>query len=426
MLSEKAFRYITVPPKRFNILHGSVRSGKTVSSMMVLPDRVKRAPHGDIVLTGKTERTVYRNVIRPLQLMFGEGRIKYSKGMGEGRIGKRDFYVIGGSNEASVTKAQGLTVAYWYGDEAVTYPGTFLDMMVTRLSPEGACSDWTMNPGGPYHEIKTNFIDKADDADLKDQIAVHHFTLSDNLNLTAEFVRSLMALYPASSLFYKRYILGLWVFAEGAIYDFFDETLHRLDFDLAAQHPPDFWTLSGDYGTGNATSVGLYAHWNKPVYENVKVMRVRAYYYSGRDTGRQKTDDDYATDMQLEFGDRKDALRHFILDPSAASFKAKLRDDKWPVEDAKNDVLDGLRTQARMLKAGEYVIGPDASNDQCVQDYSAYLWDKRAQERGEDKPLKQHDHTKDEERYDLLTMYPLEEIVAPPNRRSSVRTGSSY
>ena len=145
---------------------------------------------------------------------------------------------------------------------------------------------------------------------------------------------------------------------------------------------------------------------------------------SGRDTGRQKTDDEYAEDVKAEFGDV--AVKHFILDPSAASFKARLSRDGWPNKDANNDVLDGLRTQARMLKAGEYAIGPHESNDQCVRDYSAYLWDKRAQERGEDKPKKGEgdgSHTKDEERYDLLTLYPVE---PEPDRRNYSVSFSSF
>lgn len=399
MLSEKAYRYLTAKPKRFNILHGSVRSSKTTNAMLALPDRVANAPHGDVIITGKTERTAYRNIIRPLQEMYGSSRVKYLKGTGEGSIAGRDFYVIGGNNEAAVTKAQGLTVAYWHADEAVTYPKAFTDMMVTRLSPEGACSDLTMNPGGPYHPLKTEFIDN-EELLQAGELAVWHFTLDDNPNLTESYIRSLKALYPPSSLFYKRYILGEWVFAEGAIYDFFDETVHRLAEDVPE---PDYYTLSADYGTGNATSVGLYAHWNRPRLGKLRCQRVRGYYYSGRDTGKQKTDEEYADAVQERFGSFK--ARHLILDPSAASFKTLMRRRGWRVRDGVNDVMDGIRTQARLLKAGEYAIGPHESNDQCVRDYSAYLWDPKAQERGEDKPLKQNDHTKDEERYDLHTLY---------------------
>lgn len=418
-LSAKAWNYINTKPKRFNILHGSVRSSKTTNAMLTLPKRTLKAPHGDIVITGKTERTAYRNIIRPLQEMYGTKRIKYLKGMGEGKIGNRDFYVLGGNNEAAVTKAQGLTVAYWHADEAVTYPQAFTDMMVTRLSPTGACADLTMNPGGPYHPLKTDFIDN-EELQRSGELTAWHFTLDDNPNLSESYIRSLKALYPASSLFYKRYILGLWVYAEGAIYDFFDETKHRLEHDITQDHPPDYYTLAGDYGIGNATSIGLYAHWNKPAFRNVKALRLRGYYYSGRETGRQKTDADYANDVASTFGDVKESHRRFFLDPSASSFKVLLRREGWKVRDAVNDVLDGIRTQSRMLQSGEYVIGPDASNDPCVKGYSAYLWDVKAQQRGEDKPLKKDDDTKDEERYELHTLYGGPDTIQPTRRSRRV------
>jgi hypothetical protein len=71
-----------------------------------------------------------------------------------------------------------------------------------------------------------------------------------------------------------------------------------------------------------------------------------------------------------------------------------------------NDVLDGIRTQARMLKNGDYAIINNGETKHTIEDYGAYVWDDRAQLRGEDKPLKNdHDHTKDMERYVLYTLY---------------------
>jgi hypothetical protein len=75
------------------------------------------------------------------------------------------------------------------------------------------------------------------------------------------------------------------------------------------------------------------------------------------------------------------------------------------VRDARNDVIDGIRTQARMLRSGEYRLLRGRGNEQAIRDYGAYLWDAKAQDRGEDRPLKEHDHTKDEERYFLFTSF---------------------
>ncbi|MGL5915339.1 MAG: PBSX family phage terminase large subunit, partial [Culicoidibacterales bacterium] len=132
-----------------------------------------------------------------------------------------------------------------------------------------------------------------------------------------------------------------------------------------------------------------------------RVWLEREYYHSGRETGITKTDSQYATELKAWLNG--EVIREFLIDPSAASFNAELQKQGFPTRDADNDVLDGIRTQARMLVSGEYKINKICT--QTIKDYSAYLWDKRAQERGEDKPLKQNDHTKDFERYALFTNF---------------------
>jgi Terminase-like family. len=126
---------------------------------------------------------------------------------------------------------------------------------------------------------------------------------------------------------------------------------------------------------------------------------------AGAQTDRQHADDIVA------FAERLDhPIRYVWIDPSAASLAAELRTrdvkgSRLKVRKAKNDVVDGIRTQAAMLQAGEYAIVRDPSNDQCIRDYGAYLWDQKAQDRGVDKPLQENDHTKDEERYFLHSMF---------------------
>lgn len=345
--SRQAIAYIEAPPKRLNLLYGSVRSGKTTNMNFVAPRRFANAPHGDILITGKTERTVYRNVIRPLQEMWGS-RVKYLKGSAEGSIAGRPFYVAGANNEAAEGKIQGLTVAYWMADEAVLYPESFVRQALARMSPEGACADLSMNPGGPYHYLKTEFIDRAAELDA----AVWHFLLEHNPNLPPSYVASLKAEYGEGTLWYKRFIQGLWVAAEGAVYDFFSEREHVAPLPEGA---PEHLDVAIDYGTSNATAMGLYGAW-----PGGRSALIRSYTHSGRESGQQKTDSEYA-----------EALRGFlqgvtprwiILDPSAASFKAELRRRGYRVRDANNDVLDGIRTTARLMKAGRFTIGPDPSN----------------------------------------------------------------
>jgi PBSX family phage terminase large subunit len=407
MLSRKAINYIRAPAARINILHGSIRSSKTTNALMLLPERVISAPPGAVIITGRTVESVYRNIIRPAQDMFGTKRIKYVRGTREGSVAGRSFYVFGGNNEASENALRGLTVSYWHADEVTLNPESFIKQCLGRMSPEGACADWTTNPGPPSHFLKTDFIDRESELDAR----VWHFTLDDNPNLPAAYVESIKREYQPGSLFYKRFIDGEWVLAEGVIYGAFNDRQHVLK-ELPGVAPDDL-ILAGDYGTNNPTSVGLYG-----IYKNrvPMVVRLAGYYYDGRT--HQRTDTEHAEAIDAWLGDvnadlelwkpdvlPRKAIRLVLLDPSAASFKTQLRRGGWKVQDANNDVTDGIRTQARMLHEGSYVLGPHPSNAQARTDYGQYVWDEKAQGRGLDKPLKNNDHTKDEERYLLHTLF---------------------
>src|SRR5699024_12464280 len=90
------------------------------------------------------------------------------------------------------------------------------------------------------------------------------------------------------------------------------------------------------------------------------------------------------------------------VDPSAASFKAQLKQDGWRVRDAENDVVNGIRNVATSLEDGTIKI-----NDCCkhtIREFSSYIWDEKAANRGEDKPVKENDHHMDSDRYFVNTV----------------------
>ena len=126
----------------------------------------------------------------------------------------------------------------------------------------------------------------------------------------------------------------------------------------------------------------------------------REYYYSGRDKGQQKTDKEFAEDLTAWLSGEK--IRTVILDPAAASFKAELEKDGYKVKKAKNDVLDGIRFVATLLLSGSIFI--DASCENLLKEFASYIWDAKAGDRGEDKPVKEHDHALDALRYFCYTI----------------------
>ena len=200
--------------------------------------------------------------------------------------------------------------------------------------------------------------------------------------------------------------MGLWVLSQGLIYSMFQEAIAEPPTD---QKPSDY-CLSADYGTMNAFAAIL---WEK--YGAVW-WAVREYYYSGRDTGEQKTDEEYAADLDeclsdLFTPDRMTGESIFneykrlqvIIDPSAASFIALLRkrNSRYKVLHADNAVLDGIRETATALKTGKIKIAPALKN--WRREAEGYVWDEKAG--SEDKPVKVNDHAMDATRYFVKTKH---------------------
>jgi PBSX family phage terminase large subunit len=386
--SRKQLDVIAKADARLNILDGSVRSGKTISSLVAWIYFVKQAPPGELLMVGKTERTLKRNILDPLEQIVGTRNFKYNRGLGEVHLLGRRIYVAGANDERSEGKIRGMTLAGAYCDELSLYPESFFTMLLSRLSVGGARLLGTTNPDSPYHWLKAQYLDRAGELDLRHW----HFTLDDNLNLDPAYVEALKKEY--TGLWYKRFILGLWVLAEGAVYDMWDED----KYTRPAPEDLGRFIVAIDYGTSNPCTFGLYG-WNnslKPV-----VHLTREYWHDARVAGRQKTDAEYADDFKDWLGDvRPEAI---YVDPSAASFIAELRKRGYRVRDADNEVIDGIRFVASMLTQERFFIDPSCKN--TIKEFSAYVWDPKAQLKGEDKPLKQNDHAMDRNRYALYSHF---------------------
>jgi len=388
--------------RRINLWEGPVRSGKTVSSIFRWIKYIGNAPDGDLIMTGKTNGTLYRNIIRPMQELLGDD-MYYHQELDSRVIDMwdRKIYCFGANDERAEAKIRGMTAAGGYGDEITLWPESYFMMHLSRMSVAGAKFFGSTNPDNPQHWLKT-MINRKNDLDMN----VFHWPLEANMLsnggfLPDEFVEQLKKEYVG--LWYRRFILGEWCVAEGAIYDFFDELIHVLrDAPSAAR----FYQVSIDYGTNNPTSFGLYGF--NP-HTKPRVWRERGYFWDSKKEGRQKTDREFSKDLRRFLGTIKP--RKIIIDPSAASFKLQLKKDGFlNVVDAENEVVDGIRTQARMLQSGEYAIINHPTNQPCINEYYGYVWDEKASKRGEDKPLKEGDHTKDDERYLLHTNFGQESL----------------
>jgi len=376
---------------RWNILSGAVSSGKTWISYWLLLKRARNLPPGPCLLIGKTERTLRRNVLDPMAELFGTEVVSGIYGDGEVKIAGRRFYAVGANDEKAVRKIQGLSLVYAYCDEFATYPETFVGMLKSRLRMPGACCDATCNPEGPYHHIKTEFLDRSDELDLKHW----HFRLDDNTFLDPDYARAIKTEYRG--VWYQRYIEGLWVAAEGAIYDMFIREIGAPGSNVTNDAPkPLQWWVAVDYGTTNPFHA--VAGCEELIDGKPRLHIAHEWRYQADRSGRTMTDAEYAQALRTWLVENHITPRFLFVDPSAASFIEACRRANVPgIWGADNAVLDGIRRTARLMAAGLLVV--NVKCEHLLREISGYVWDSKAQEHGEDKPLKANDHGVDAMRY---------------------------
>jgi PBSX family phage terminase large subunit len=190
---------------RQNILTGAVSSGKTYGSIWKWLSWLKNeAPQkGAFLMTGKTERTLQRNILDPIVEMLGTKRFKINKGSGEAGFYGRKIYLAGANDERAHEKIRGLTLAGAYGDELTLWPESYYKMLLSRLRIKGARLYGTTNPDSPNHWLKVEFLEREGEINLRQ----FHFAIDDNVTLDTEYVDSIKKEYVG--LWYKRFILGI-------------------------------------------------------------------------------------------------------------------------------------------------------------------------------------------------------------------------
>jgi len=401
----KAYNFIANPieqDKRINILEGAVRSSKTFA---MIPKLLQLVRHFDGLglITGVSKDTIYDNILRDIFDIVGTDNYHYNRQSGELTLFGKAIKVIGAKDEGSEKYIRGKTLSWAYCDELSLMPEKFFKQLLNRLSVKGARLYSTTNPDSPYHYLYVEFITDEEKAKI---VSTIHFELDDNPNLDEEYKEFIRGAY--AGLWYKRMILGLWVLAEGAIYDMWDEKKHVIDEAPRLDHE---W-IACDYGTTNPT-VFL-----RQGFANGKYYTIDEYYYDSKVAGRQKTDSEYSRDLQDFTGGKRLTI---IVDPSAASFIAQLKKDGFMVIPADNAVLDGIRWVATLLEKELLLVCSKCTN--TIKEMSAYIWDEKAQKVGEDKPVKAHDHAMDSLRYGCLKQKHLL-VVKKVDRKNMPKRGA--
>ena len=379
--------------KQAIICDGAVRSGKTLCTGLSFFCWAMRSFNGrNFALCGKTIQSVRRNLLEELlPLLENMGfrcEQKASRNLLEVRLGGRrnTVYLFGGRDESSAALIQGMTLAGALLDEVALMPRSFVEQTVARCSVTGSKLWFSCNPESPAHWFYREWIGKAEE---KKALRLQ-FTMEDNPGLSEEVLERYKTMFQGT--FYRRFVLGEWVAAEGLIYDFFDES-----FVGEAPEGLSEWHISCDYGTLNPTSMGLWGRKDGIWY------RVKEFYYDARAQRRQKTDEEYADELARLAGGRD--VRAVVIDPSAASFCETLRRRGWRVRKADNQVLSGIRTTARLLKERKLVICRECED--AVREFALYRWEEQGD--GQDRVRKEDDHAMDEIRYFAATVASREE-----------------
>lgn len=397
--SPKALDFIKNSNARLNIAHGAVRASKTIACTVRWLTYLASGPEGDLAMLGRTTATLQRNVLNDLFDIVGPTGYKWvNRQQGELNILGRRVYIFGANNEDAESKIRGATFAGAYCDEVSLYPQSVFNQLMARLSVEGACCFCNTNPDSPYHWFYTDYITNEDITDKK----IWKFLMTDNLSLSSTYIHSLEQMYKG--VWYDRMIKGDWVAAEGRVYSMFDPYLHKIDTlqyikEHCVSEQAITWYVGCDYGTSTVMTWGLYAKfYTKESLEPV-VLKVKEYYYDATKQKAQKTDAEFVAEFVKWLGQLQPY--RVYCDPSAASWKVALMRQGYFVCDANNDVINGIRKVSSEISMSRYFIDNSCINTE--KEYGSYVWDSNAQAQGIDKPLKQHDHTCDCDRYVIYT-----------------------
>lgn len=353
---------------------GATGSGKSfVDYSVTIPKRIISAKdEGLLVLMGNTRGTLERNILEPMRRIWTEHNVGRIKSDNTAMLFGKKCYALGADNKKHVQRIQGASFEYVYGDEVTTWSESVFQMLKSRLRCEHSHFDGTCNPDNPSHWFR-QFLDS--DADVYQQ----NYTIEDGV-LPETIVEELKKEY-AGTVYYDRFILGLWAAATGLIFPMYKQAI----VDEIPDVETEKYEVSVDYGTMNPFAAILWELKQGTWYAT------KGYYYDGRARGIQKTDEDYVNDM-IRFTEeaRQNSQRKLrvIVDPSAASFiTAMFKTKLFSVLRADNAVLDGIRETATAMQTGKIKIY--AGIKEWQDEAEKYVWDDTV---GEDRPVKENDH----------------------------------
>ena len=283
-------------------------------------------------------------------------------------------------------------------------PRSFVEQALARCSVTGSKAWFNCNPEGPNHWFYVEHVKNAKKAGWLRL----HFSLDDNLSLSEDIKERYRNNF--TGIFYKRFILGEWAFADGVVYDCFTtegNTYSNMDrekvlpYQILENDPQGGYPYYGtDYGIYNP-QVFLEVYKIRKDGDRVPYFYVEnEYYYNSRKAMKQKTDEEYIQDLKQFIGDKY--YKTLIIDPSASSLIVAAERNGIKAIKANNDVEDGITMVHSLLSTGHILINRDNCPN-LINELGLYVWDEKKGEKGKEQPVKANDHALDALRYVVAT-----------------------
>lgn len=353
LLSPKQTEFVRKAHHRWNFKGGATRSGKTyLDFKWIIPLRIREriGKDGLVVILGVTKSTIERNVLEPMRSLYGDTFVGSISSDNTVNLFGEKCYALGAEKVSQVSKIRGASIKYCYGDETADWSEEVFSLLKSRLDKDYSCFDGTFNPQGPTHWLK-KFLDS--DADIFSQT----YTIDDNPYLSPEFVKNLKKEY-AGTVFYDRYILGMWKAAEGAIYTPWCDKSSR--FIRSVKHSEICHSIIGvDFGgSGSATAFVCVGILNG--YSGAAVLR--EYYHKGVVTPTEQEDRfvDFAKQCMTDFGTMEvycDSAEQTLIEGfRMAAMKAGLALDILNAR--KGEIINRIRFVVRLMGRGAFFVDP--------------------------------------------------------------------
>lgn len=367
--------------KRINLLEGAVRSGKTWISLILFSLWVAlQREDATFLMVGKTLTSLKRNCLDLLQSLVGEKNFVYSLSQKQGTLFGRVVYLEGTNDTRAEGKIRGMTLTGAYCDEITLFSEDFFAMLLSRLSMPGAKLFCTTNPDSPQHWLMVKYINRADELDMN----ITRFTIDDNPFLDAEYVTALKKEY--TGVFFKRFILGQWVVADGACYPQIADTPEQYTVDVL---PDDarFISIGIDWG-GNRSLTAFVASVFHGNFDAVTV--IKDYHVDGKkgEIDGDRVNTEFIRFIKMLREEYPNIPIRYVFADSAeqyliAGLRKALRGYGISIGDSKkNPIVQRIICANSLLNTGRMKIMQECKY--VIDGLRAAVWDAKAAAHGED------------------------------------------